>query len=438
MARTRSRGPSLVLLAAIAAVLSAAGPALAQAPAAADPASNPAPAPTPIVLRAGHMLDVVSGELIPDAVVVVEGETIRAAGPAGEVEVPKGARTLDLGDLTLLPGLIDLHTHITYDSDDLLGTLGHDPYSAGETHVLVGARNARITLDAGFTTVRDLGSCCFADVNLSRAIDKGLVPGPRIVPAAYPLTITGGDCDQTLAEPRIFDGGPHQGVVDTRDEIVEAIHYMARFGIQFVKACVDRHQFTEQDIALMVDTAHRLGLKIATHVWEKESVDNAIDAGVDTVEHVTFLDDAAIRKMKEKGIVLVPTIYVSTSYDLDELPPKMQERFRREMPQWEASLRRAVAAGVTIGFGSDVGEFPSGENAREFPALVAHGMTPLEAIRAATLTAAKVLDADDRGVLEPGRLADLIAVPGDPLQDVTVLEDVRFVMKGGEVVKDSR
>ncbi len=432
MPRHGAHRPSFVLFALFAAVLSAAAAASAQAPA---PDAPDAPsAPAPIVIRAARMLDVVSGKLIPDAVVVVEGETIRAAGPAGKVEVPAGARTIDLGELTLLPGLIDLHTHITYDPDDLLGTLGHDPYSAGETHVLIGAKNARATLAAGFTTVRDLGSCCFADVNLSRAIDKGLVPGPRIVPAGYPLTITGGDCDQTLAEPRIFDGGPHQGVVDTRDQIVEAIHYMARFGIKFVKACVDRHQFTEEDIALMADTAHRLGMKLATHVWEKESVDNAIAGGVDTVEHVTFLDDAAIRKMKEKGIVLIPTIYISTSYDLDKLPPKMQERFRREMPEWEASLRRAVAAGVTIGFGSDVGEFPSGENAREFPALVAHGMTPLAAIRAATVTAAEVLDADDRGVIEAGRLADLIAVPGDPLQDVTALQDVRWVMKGGEVV----
>jgi len=348
-------------------------------------------------------------------------------------DLPARARTLNLGDVTLLPGLIDLHTHITYDPADLLPKLGRHAYTPASTHALVGAADAEKTLHAGITTVRDLGACCFADVTLGRAIEKGIVEGPRIVPASYVLTITGGDCDQTIAEPQVVEGGPEKGIVNTPEEIVRAIRYLVEHGAKVIKACVDRKQFTVDDIRVMADEAHRRGVKLATHVWEEESVKAAVEAGADTIEHVTFLDDETIAEMLERGTVLIPTIYVSTHYDLDSLPPKVRARFEREMPEWRASLRRAIAAGVPIGFGSDTGEIPHGDNAKELAELVAYGLSPIDVIRAATTVAAGVLDVDDRGVIEAGRLADLIAVPGNPLEDVSLLQEVGFVMKGGAI-----
>lgn len=422
-------GAALALL-----LLASSGPlgAAGQAPEAA--AGEPAPAVT--VLRAARMLDVVAGELVADPVVVVEGERIAAVGSAAEPpEVPAGAREVALGDLTLLPGLIDLHTHLTYTPENLLPKLGRHPYTPAATHALIGARSARATLQAGITTVRDLGACCFADVTLARAIEEGLAVGPRVVPAGYVLTITGGGCDQTIAEPLVVDGGPERGIVDSAGEIVEAVRYQVAHGAKAIKACVDGEKFSAEEIRVMADEAHRRGVKLATHVWEVESVRAAVEGGADTIEHVTFLPDDVIEAMLERGTVLVPTIHVSTSYDLDALPPAARERFVREQPEWRASLRRAIAAGVTIGFGSDTGEIPHGENAKELAGLVEHGMSPLEAIRAATLVGARVLDADDRGAVEAGRLADVIAVPGNPLEDIALLQDVRFVMKGGEVYR---
>jgi imidazolonepropionase-like amidohydrolase len=406
---------------------------LAAIPAAAE---EPEPAPRVTVIRAARMLDVVAGEIFAQPVVVVAGETIRSVG-AGEppADLPEGARTLDLGDVTLLPGLIDLHTHLTYTPENLLPELGHHPYTPAATHAIVGVRSARATLLAGFTTVRDLGTCCFADVTLARAIEQGLAIGPEVFPAGYVLTITGGGCDQTLAEPRVFDGGPEQGIVDSREEIVEAIRYQVRYGAKVIKACVDGGKFSAEEIRIMAEEAHRREVKLATHVWEVESVRAAVEGGADTIEHVSFIDDDTARAMIERGTVLVPTIHVSTSYDLETFPPKARERFEREMPEWRASLRRAIAAGVKIGFGSDTGEIPHGENAKELAGLVEHGMTPLQAIRAATLVAAEVLGVTDRGAIEAGRLADLIAVPGNPVEDVTLLQDVRFVMKRGEVYR---
>ncbi len=410
------------------ALLTAAEPAEPAAPA--EDAARPV-----IVVRAAAMIDVLRGVRVADPVLVIEGETIRAVGTADEPPaVPAGARTIDLGELTLLPGLIDLHTHLTYDPRHLLPELGDHPYTPAATHALVGAASARATLEAGVTTVRDLGACCFADVTLGRAIDEGIVPGPRVVPSGYVLTILGGGCAQTIAEPRVFEGGPEQGIVGSPEEIVRAIRYQVRHGAKAIKACVDRGQFSEEEIRVMSEEAHRRGVKLATHVWEVESVRAAVAGGADTIEHVTFLDDALIAEMLERGTVLVPTIHVSTSYDLDKLPPAVRERFEREQPAWRDSLRRAIAAGVPIGFGSDTGEIPHGENATELTALVAHGMTPLEAIRSATLVGARVLGVDDRGAIAPGRLAGLVAVDGDPLENVSLLEDVRFVMKGGEVV----
>jgi imidazolonepropionase-like amidohydrolase len=414
------------------------------ASAAAQPAPEPVPtpdgsAPPVTVLRAAGMIDVVAGERIAHPILVIEGDTLRAVGTSADPpELPAGAAEVDLGDLTLLPGLIDLHTHLTYDPRHLLPDLGDHPYTPAATHALVGAASARATLEAGITTVRDLGACCFADVTLGRAIEQGIVPGPRVFASGYVLTIQGGGCDQTLAEPRVFDGGPEQGTVASPEEIVRAVRHQVRYGARVIKACVDRNQFTEGEIRVMAEEAHRRGVKLATHVNEIESVRAAVLGGADTIEHVSHLDDELIAEMLERGTVLVATIHVSTSYDFDKLPERVRETVRRELeenqPKWRESLRRAIAAGVSIGFGSDTGEIPHGENAKELTALVAHGMTPADAIRSATVVGAEVLGVDDRGVIEAGKLADLIGVAGDPLADVSLLEDVQWVMKGGEVV----
>lgn len=385
-----------------------------------------------LALRAAHLLEVPSGELLDDPVVVVEGDRIAAIDPK---VLPPGAVPIDLPGLTLLPGLIDLHTHLTYDPADLLPDLGRHPQVAPATHALIGAKSARATLEAGFTTVRDLGACCFADVTLAHAIEHGIAVGPRIVPASYVLTVTGGSCDQTLAEKRVFEPGPRQGVVDRPEDIPWTVRYLASQGAQVIKVCADHHQFTAEELGIVAREAHRLGLPVAVHVWEAESVDAAIEAGVDTIEHVTFLDEEDLAAMRERDIVLIPTIYVSTHYDTSKMPPAVQARFAQEQPQWRESLRRAIEAGVTIGMGSDAGEIPHGANADELVALVENGMSPLDAIRAATSVAAGVLDKDDRGRIAPGLLADLIAVSGDPRADISLLTDVRFVMKGGEVVK---
>jgi imidazolonepropionase-like amidohydrolase len=408
------------------------------APAAGEEAAGGKKAAAVTVLHAARMVDIELGKLRSDVTVVIEGERILSVS-AGEDEAaapPPGARVLDLGDVTLLPGLIDLHTHLTYDSGNLLPKLGRHPQTAAATHAIVGARNAATTLRAGFTTVRDLGACCFADVTLAQAIDAGLTEGPRIVPSSYVLTIFEGSCDQTIAEPRVFDGGPRQGIVNGPQEIVEAIRYLAGYGAKVIKACVDRQQFTADEIRVMATEAHRRGLKLATHIGEPDSIRAALEGGADTIEHVGILDDELIQLFLDTGTVLVPTIYVTEDLDLSRLPPRIQERLGREIPQFQDSLRRAIRAGVKIAFGSDTGEMAHGDNALEAMALVRYGMTPAAVLRAATLDAAAVLDVDDRGTLEGGKLADLIAVAGNPLEDIATLRQVRFVMKGGAVYKD--
>jgi imidazolonepropionase-like amidohydrolase len=393
----------------------------------------------PVVLRAARLLDVVAGTMVADAVVVVDGESIVAAGKASEVVTPPGARSIDLGDRTLLPGLIDLHTHLVYDPADLfLDKTGRRPHAVAAMRALQGAQSARRTLDAGFTTVRDLGACCLADIALGRAIERGFVAGPRVIASGYVLTGTGGICDQTLVEPEILERTPERGIADDAREIVEAVRWQKLHGAGVIKTCMDPgEQFSEADLAVMADATHRVELQLAVHVWYESSVQKALRAGADTIEHLTPLSEETIALFLESGAALVPTAHVVLGTDLSKAPAKLRARFEAERPLARDGLRRAALAGVRIGFGSDTGELPHGENARELLALVDAGLSPLEAVRAATSTAAEILDLDDRGVIAPGRLADLIAVPGDPLADISALQRVDFVMKGGEVLRSS-
>jgi imidazolonepropionase-like amidohydrolase len=395
----------------------------------------------PTVIRAARMLDVVKGEMIAPAMVVVADGKIRSVGSR---DVPAGATTFDLGDVTLLPGLIDAHTHLTFDisGDWVTRSVRELPADAA----LRGARNARVTLLAGFTTVRDVGAPGFADVSLMKAIDEGFVVGPRMVPSAHAIGITGGHCDDTGWAPGVNELGPEQGVADGVDEAVRAVRYQIKHGAKVIKVCatagvlsfdatVGAQQLSDAELQAIVQEARRHGLKVAAHAHGRDGIKAAIRAGVASIEHGSMIDDEAAAMMKKKGTFLVPTAYLLGTFKFDSLPPSIAAKARQVIPLAQESHRRAIRAGVKIAFGTDAAVSPHGENAREFAAYVAYGMRPLEAIRTATLNAAELLGVSDRGVIAPGKLADLIAVRGNPLEDVRVLERIQWVMKGGEVVK---
>lgn len=392
-----------------------------------------------VVVTADRMLDVESGRLVRPAVVVVEGSRIVAVNPP---QLPEGAKTIALGDVTLLPGLIDTHTHLT---SDLEGDwVNRSVRSTAADAALRGARNARRTLMAGFTTVRDVGAGGFSDVALMRAIDARFVDGPRIIPAGHSISATGGHCDATGFAPGVAERGPEGGIADGADEVLRAIRYQAKHGAKVTKICatagvlsfeatVGAQQMSDEEIRTAVEEAARHGMKVAAHAHGTEGILAAVRAGVASIEHGSLLSDEVIREMKARGTYLVPTTHLADAIDLAQLPPPIRAKAEWVLPRAKASVEKAIASGVRVAFGTDAGVFPHGENAKEFASLVARGMTPVEAVRSATMHAADLLGVDDRGVIAAGRLADLIAVRGNPLDDVTLLEDVVFVMKDGEV-----
>jgi imidazolonepropionase-like amidohydrolase len=393
----------------------------------------------PVVIRAARMLDVTSGRLVPDAAVVVAGDRITAVNPSS---LPSGAQVIDLGDVTLLPGFIDVHTHLSGEigANMLLGPVTETEVDAA----FKAAKHARTTLMAGFTTVRDFGGD--VTVALGRAVERGDVPGPWVVPSRNALGITGGHCDVTGYSPGILEQGPQGGVADGPWEVVEAVRYQIKHGAQVIKTCatagvlsmegpVGAQQYTEEELSAMVQEAARHGIKVAAHAHGTEGIKAAVRAGVASIEHGSILDDEAIALMKERGTYLVPTTYLVDRIPLDVLPPPVRAKAETVLPQMRESHRRAIASGVKVAFGTDAAVYPHGENAGEFAIYVALGMSPLEALRTATVNAADLLGKDDRGVIAPGMLADLVAVPGDPLQDIDATQRVTFVMHGGKVMK---
>ena len=390
----------------------------------------------PIVLHAARLLDVRTGELMTPGVVVVEGEHISSLGGG---EIPANARVIELGDMTLLPGLMDMHTHLNYDL--LEGWITRPAIETPELNALRGVPYARATLRAGFTTVRDLGaSLGFADVALSRAIESGWIEGPRMITSGHALSITGGHCEITGFAPNVLEGGPEQGVADGIDEVLKAVRYQIKHGARVIKVCATAGvlsfegpagapQYSIEELRAIVEEANRHGVKVAAHAHGTEGIKNAIHAGIHSIEHGSMLDEKAIQLMLDHGTYLVPTVF--QWYLPIELPPELDKKNEYVKGFVDGSVRSAIAAGVKIAFGTDT--YEHGLNAREFAAYVERGMSPIDAIRTATINAADLLGVDDRGALARGLLADIIAVPGDPLEDIRVLKDVRFVMKGGKI-----
>ncbi len=394
----------------------------------------------PVVLRAARMLDVTTGRMVANANVVIQGDRIAAVNPAS---LPSGARTVDLGDVTLLPGFIDAHTHLAI---EISATSFTEPVRLTDADFAFNAAaNALKTVRAGFTTVRDYGGD--VTVALGKAVAAGKVIGPRVVPSREALGITGGHCDATGFKPGVLEGGPEDGVADGPWEVVQAVRYQIKHGAQVIKTCatagvlsmegpVGAQQYTEDELEAMVKEAARHGVKVAAHAHGTEGIKAAVRAGVASIEHGSQLDDEAIALMKEKGTYLVPTTYLVDRINLAVLPPPVRKKAETILPIARQSLAKAIAAGVKIAFGTDAGVYPHGENAKEFAVYVKLGLPPLEALRAATIRAADLLGTADRGVIETGKLADLVAVPGNPLQDITATERVSWVMMGGKVVRD--
>lgn len=393
------------------------------------------------VVRAARMLDVVSGRMITGPTILVDGATIVSVNPSS---VPEGARVVDLGDVTLLPGLMDMHVHLGGEID---ANFYRDVTELPAMEAFNAVANARKTLMAGFTTVREAGSGNFTSVALDHAIEEGLVMGPDLIPAGYSLGITGGHCDVTGYVPGVLERDYTTGIADGRDEVVKAARYQIKHGADVIKICatagvlsfegpVGAQQFSDEEMRAIVEEAQRHGLRVMAHAHGTDGINAAVRAGVASIEHGSMLDDESIRLMKERGTYLVPTTALVDLIPLDLLPPPIRAKAEYVLPIARASVRRAIREGVPIAFGTDAGVMPHGMNAREFVVMVDLGMSPLQAIRTATLNAADLLGLNDRGVIEAGRRADLVAVPGNPLEDIGVMEDVLFVMKGGRIFLD--
>ena len=402
-----------------------------------------------VAIHAGKVLDARSGNYLTDQIIWIEGDRIKEVGKASEISgrLPAGVKVIDLSNATVLPGLIDCHTHLTmtpYDSGPA-GMRKSYPRQA-----LTGARNARVTLEAGFTTVRNVGANGYSDIALRDAINAGDVPGPRMLASGPALGITGGHADNNFLAPQYnwSDDGVADGVngvtLKVRQDIkygADVIKFMATGGVLSEGDNPALAQYSPEEMKAIVDTAHGLDRRVAAHAHGATGIKYAVLAGVDSIEHGSYINDEDIQLMKQHGTYLVPTVYLEDwlmeNLQTLGLTPNMIEKAKMVLPIAQEHLSHAFKEGVKVAFGTDAAVYPHGLNAHEFGKMVSMGMTPLQSIQAATVNAADLIGWTDRvGTIEEGKFADIIAVQGDPLADVRVLENVRFVMKGGEVIKN--
>jgi imidazolonepropionase-like amidohydrolase len=441
--------PSVILVALLA---FSAVVVLAATTRAADPAGGM------IVLKAARMFDGKAKALVPNGVVIVQGDKIVDAG--SNLPIPQGAQVIDLGDATLSPGFMDAHTHLTF---DFTGNFNERILKLLQTNVselaFLAIPNARATIEAGFTTVRDLGSRFggshdFVDVSMRNAIARGVFVGPRMLVATYGIGATGGHFDDTGGfRDFLFGREPDfaDGIADGPDAIRKAVRFQIKHGADVIKAAVsggvlslsdevDTPQFTPAEMAALVDETHRLRKKIAVHCHGDQAAKEAIEAGVDSIEHGSFLKPETLQLMKSKGTYLVPTL-MATEYifsKMDAYPPALQAKAKAAGAARTEMFRNAVKLGVKIGLGTDAAVFPHGQNAKEFKLMVDLGMPPIDALRAGTSADAELFGiAQKVGTLEKGKLADIVAIPGDPTTDITATERVSFVMKEGKIVKNT-
>src|SRR5205814_4277060 len=413
----------------------------------------------PIVLKAARMFDGKSNALVQNAVVIIEGDKIVDAG--SNLPIPNDTPVIDLGDATVSPGFMDAHTHLTADfsgnySERRLRELDMNV----SEQALITTAHARATVDAGFTTVRDLGSRSvssreFVDVALRNSINKGVIFGLRMLVATKGIGATGGHFDPTSGfRDFLFGREPDytDGIADGPDEIRKAVRFEVKNGADVIKAAVsggvlsladevDTPQLTPAEMTALVDEAHRLRKKVAVHCHGEQAAHEAIDAGVDSIEHGSFMKPETLRLMKQKGTFLTPTLMASEYImaKIDQYPAALQAKAKAAYNARSEMFRNALKVGVKISFGTDAAVFPHGQNAKEFALMAGLGMAPVDTLKAATSSDAELLGISGKvGTLEKGKLADVIAMPGDPTVDITATERVSFVMKEGKIVRNGR
>jgi len=418
--------------------------ALALAATAAGAADAPVPS-KPIVLKAAHLFDSVSGKLVDHGVVVVVGKKIQAVGP--DAQIPAGAQTIDLGDATLVPGFIDAHVHLSGVSSD---NWYEDWYNGimrfPAEQALYGAHYAKATLEAGITTVRDLGSTDYIALSMRNAINAGIVPGPRMLVSNYAVGSTGGHADQDPVPPqKIAVATPMQGVCNGPEQCREAVRYQIKYGANVIKFMpsggvlsladpVDNVQLTQEEMNAIVGEAHSWGRKVAAHCHGNRAAKMAIAAGVDSIEHGSFLQEDTLREMKKKHVYLVPTLFAGywTGQRLDTFPPSIAAKAKAASVAVQQMFRTAVKVGVPVAMGTDAGVEPHGLNAKEFSLMASYGMPPEQVLVAGTANGAELLGLTDQlGSLTAGKLADIVAVPGNPLSNMAATEHPLLVMKEG-------
>lgn len=407
----------------------------------------------PVVVKSARMFDGKGDRAVSPGLVVIEnGKIVQVGGGA-----PSGAEVIDLGEATLLPGLIDAHTHLTSQfSMDTYQDEFHDRRTTPAEKAFEAGAIARTTLMAGFTTVRNLGAGEWVDLGLRNAINRGLAEGPRMLTAGKALGTTGGHCDETngLAPTQVSaEPDPRDGIANSPDEFRRAVRVMLKYGADVIKICatggvlslgddVDTPQLSQEELNAAVDETHALHRKAAAHAHGNEGARRAVLAGIDSIEHGSFLKDETLDLMKQKGTFLIPTLIAPTflveSFEGGmKVPERIKEKARAAEQSVNTTFRHAVERGVKIGFGTDAGVYPHGQNAREFELMVKNGASPALALRAATSADAELLGiADKVGSLEKGKFADIVAVPGDPFTNIGSMRKVFFVMKEGKVYRN--